>query len=191
MLGLEDLQIVLGEVEPLLPPLPPLPADRVPHARQEIDVRDAVPENVGSRLGDLLSARAGPRHAVIPRGILRQRAENTIQRILPDHPLAAPGQDVLPVHLLDRVGLQKVFSEIIGSEFGIEESESLPELLQSAEGLIDVSVGHEKEAVVEGEQVLEKVDVLDEPLVPLGVAEIHDQSSASSGFPSMVENMSV
>jgi len=147
VLGLEDLQIVLGEVQ-ALSPLTPLPADRVPHAGDEIDVRDAVPEHVGSRLRNPVPAGARPGHAVIPGGILRQRREDAVQRILPDHPLAAACQDVLPVHLLDRLRLQQVLPEIFGRELGIEKPEAFPQLLQRAQRLIDVAVGHEQETVV-------------------------------------------
>ena len=44
---LEDLEVVLGQPEPLVSPFAALPAHRVSHAREEVDVRDGIAEDIG------------------------------------------------------------------------------------------------------------------------------------------------
>ena len=182
MLGLVDLEIVLGQVDPFVPPLAPLPAHRVTHAREKVDVGDVVPEHVGACLRDPLAARAGAGHAVLPLGVLRERAEDAIERVLADHPLALPRQDVLPVHLLDRVLLLQVLLEFVHGELPAEEAEAIPQLLQRPERLVHVPIRHEEQAVVEREEILEEVEIPGETLVPPGVAEFHVSPPLSPAF---------
>jgi hypothetical protein len=166
VLRLEDLEIVLGEAEPLVPPLAALPPHRVPHAREEVDVVHRIAELVGARLGDLLAPLAGARHAVLPGGVLREVAEDPVERIFPDHPLARAREHGLPVHLFDRVLLFQVILEVLDRVLLVEEAESLAQLLERAERLLHVPVGHEEEPVVEREEIALEVEVLGEALVP-------------------------
>src|SRR6266581_1378091 len=103
MLGLEYLEVILGETEALVAPGAPLPSHRVPDAREEIDVGDRIAEGVGAGLGHPFASGPGPRHAVLARGILREVPEDAVEGVLPDHPLARLGHHRPAVHLPDGV----------------------------------------------------------------------------------------
>jgi hypothetical protein len=66
----------------------------------------------------------------------------------------------------------KLLLEVLDRELGVEEPEPVAQLLERTEGLVHVAVRHEEETVVEGQEVLEKVEILGEPLVPARVTEI-------------------